>query len=95
MSDITSKVAHVKRAGQTRWHQCHWIGCKRQVPPAMWGCREHWFKLPKHVRDAIWAAYRIGQEESGEVSEAYLHAARAAEDWIKEHYGNGDTGKRV
>ena len=87
--DSVHKVRHVLSARQTRLHECHWPDCKQQVPPAMWGCREHWFKLPRHIRTAIWAAYRVGQEESGEVSEAYLHAARAAQDWIKEHHGNG------
>ena len=44
-------------------HVCHWPGCgKRQCPPAQWGCRAHWFKLPRAIRNAIWLAYRTGQE---------------------------------
>lgn len=83
---MNEKQRHVRAATQSRPHLCHWPGCHESVPPAMWGCRTHWFKLPKHIRDAIWAAYRVGQEERLDPSEAYLRAARAAEDWIREHH---------
>lgn len=79
----SEKVAHVQRARQTRPHICHWPGCGKQVPPAMWGCKPHWFKLPKILRDKIWAAYRPGQEETGGVSEAYFAAANEVQAWIK------------
>lgn len=78
-----SKRRHVKAARQSRYHTCHWPGCKQQVPPAMWGCKRHWFRLPQDIRVAIWRSYEIGQEETGEVSEAYLDAARRAQEWIK------------
>lgn len=82
--DKSEKVAHVKAARQTRYHGCHWPGCGQQVPPAMWGCRLHWFKLPKEIRNKIWLAYQIGQEEGEvEVSEQYLEAAEAAQEWIR------------
>lgn len=78
------KVEHVKAAGQTRNHTCHWLGCREQVPPAMWGCSRHWFKLPKEIRDKIWAAYNIGQEtDMSLVTREYLAAAQEAEDWIR------------
>lgn len=79
---MNSKVKHVLAAKQSRNHGCHWPGCEAQVPPAMWGCKHHWFKLPKHIRDAIWAAYRAGQEDTLTPSSAYIKAARAAQDWI-------------
>lgn len=84
-----SKYDHVREAQQTRAHVCHWPGCQAQVPPAMWGCRPHWYRLPRHLRAAIWAAYRSGQEETLNVSPAYLAAARAAQAWIGEHSGPG------
>jgi len=34
-------------------HTCHWPGCNKEVPPAMWGCKTHWFSLPKRLRDRI------------------------------------------
>lgn len=76
------KVAHVLSQGQTRDHTCHWPGCDRQVPPALWGCRRHWAMLTKELQTAIWRAYRPGQEATGRASPAYVAAARAARDWI-------------
>lgn len=78
------KAEHVRRAPQSRPHTCHWPGCRKQVPPAMWGCRFHWFQLPKTLRDRVWAAYRPGQEETGNVSEDYVAVARDVQRWIKE-----------
>lgn len=78
-----AKAAHVKRAKQTRSHHCHWPGCEKPVPPAMWGCKAHWFTLPKPLRDRIWATYRPGQEETADPSSAYLEAAGAVQQWIR------------
>lgn len=63
-------------------HFCHWPDCREQVPPKLWGCRHHWFALPKSIRDAIWRAYVPGQEVTKTPSAAYIAAARAAQDWI-------------
>lgn len=79
---MNDKVRHVLAAGQSRRHLCHWPGCAQQVPPAMWGCRAHWFTLPKPIRDRIWRTYRPGQENSGRPSPEYVEAARAAQEWI-------------
>jgi hypothetical protein len=87
VSSIAAKVAHVKRARQTRTHRCHWPGCEKQVPPAKWGCAPHWFRLPQALRDAIWRAYRIAQEETLTPSKKYIEAARAVQTWIREHGG--------
>lgn len=76
------KVAHVKRAGQTRDHHCHWPGCPEQVPPAKWGCIGHWRKLPKYLRDRIWATYRPGQEDTQTPSRAYIRVAHDVQVWI-------------
>ena len=77
------KVRWVKSQGQDREHVCHWPGCGKQVPPAMWGCKEHWFKLPKSLRDRIWETYKPGQEINLSPSSAYLEAARAVQEWIE------------
>lgn len=78
-------------AGQTRAHTCHWPGCNLQVKPAVWGCRPHWYRLPKALRDAIWASYEPGQEKTMRPSEAYLDAAQAVQAWIAtlQHTCNG------
>ena len=63
-------------------HTCHAKGCTTPVPPKMFMCRPHWFSLPKSMRDAIWAAYRPGQEVRKDPSREYLHVARAAINWL-------------
>lgn len=78
------KAAYVRRQRQTRAHLCHWPGCTKHVPPAMWGCKQHWFALPKHLRDKIWATYRPGQENDLSVSKAYFDAAFEVQAWIKQ-----------
>ena len=82
---MSRKADYVRRAPQTRAHRCHWPGCNQQVPPAMWGCKTHWFKLPKRLRDRIWAAYSPGQEERMDPSTAYLDAADEVQRWIEEN----------
>lgn len=86
MASHGDKVAHVKRARQTRDHACHWPGCERQVPPAMWGCRSHWYKLPQRLRDEVWLTYRPGQETDGRPSAAYVEVARRVQQWIAQHH---------
>lgn len=84
MSDAPKdeKLAHVLAGSQTRDHHCHWPGCGLQVPPAMWGCKRHWMKLPKRLRDRIWATYRPGQEANATPSALYVRVAREVQDWI-------------
>lgn len=80
---MVSKAAYVLRQGQSRAHTCHWPGCPEQVPPAMWGCRRHWFKIPKELRHRIWESYRPGQENDLRPSEAYVQAAKAVQEWVR------------
>ena len=48
----------------------------------MWGCRKHWFTLPKPLRDQIWKEYRAGQETTKTPSERYIAAAFLVQLWI-------------
>jgi hypothetical protein len=80
------KADYVRKQQQTRWHTCHWPECEIQVPPAMWGCKEHWFMLPKQLRDQVWAAYVIGQEVSMTPSNEYLEIAHEVQEWIRENH---------
>ena len=82
---LPPKAAYVVRQKQTRKHHCHWTGCEKQVPPAMWGCKPHWFALPKHLRDRIWRAYKPGQEVNGTPSREYVAVAREVQAWIAAH----------
>lgn len=72
-------------------HTCHWVGCTTAVPPKMFACKAHWFKLPKPIRDRIWATYRPGQEVTKDPSPAYLEAAMAARAWILAQQQGGQT----
>lgn len=66
-------------------HTCHWPGCTTPVPPKMWGCKRHWFKLPKYLRDKVWATYRPGQEKDRDVSQEYLDVADQVQKWCREY----------
>jgi hypothetical protein len=88
---ISEKVEYVKKQGQTRNHHCHWPGCDRQVPPAVWGCRPHWYTLPKELRNRIWQAYRPGQEIDQKPSETYVTVAREVQAWIERYLERGKT----
>ena len=83
---VAEKRAYVLSQKQDRDHHCHWPGCGKQVPPAMWGCSKHWFKLPKRLRDMVWATYRPGQEINMSPSREYLEAATLVQNWIEENY---------
>lgn len=82
---VKAKARYVTGQKQHREHYCHWPDCTTQVPPAMWGCRKHWYTLPKHLRDRIWAAYQPGQEVTLTPSREYLAVAREVQEWISIH----------
>ena len=79
---MNTRADYVRGQGQTRNHHCHWPSCDRQVPPAVWGCRPHWYALPKALRDRVWRAFRPGQEVTGKPSEPYVAVAREVQAWI-------------
>jgi hypothetical protein len=81
-----TKGDYVLAQTQTRFHLCHWPNCIRQVPPAMWGCSIHWFKLPIALRNRIWATFEPGQENRGTPSPAYLKASDEVDQWIRANY---------
>ncbi len=83
-ADDVDKVAYIKFQPQSRNHTCHWPGCDKQCPPAMWGCKPHWFRLPRVLRNKIWGAYVPGQERRMDPSDDYLVVAREVQDWIKD-----------
>lgn len=80
------KVEHVRKAlrrGETHGHTCHWPGCGKKVPPAAWGCKPHWMRLPYGLRQKVWNAYRPTQEISKTPSRDYVVVAREVQDWIR------------
>lgn len=85
MTTIQAKKDYVRKQDQSRDHECHWPGCTRQVPPALWGCKAHWRRLPRHLRNKIWNTYRPGQEVTFTPSAAYVEVALEIQAWIKEN----------
>lgn len=59
-------------------HTCHALGCSVDVPEHIFACKQHWYMVPKPLRDAIWRTYRRGQEVTKNPSKAYVAAATAA-----------------
>lgn len=74
-------------------HVCHWPGCGKPVPAAMWGCKAHWFALPKRLRDRIWATYRRGQEITKTPSPKYIEAALEVQSWIAAYTHSPSAGR--
>lgn len=87
MTSVAEKADYVRarRRDPARGHHCHWTGCTKQVPAALWGCEKHWYKLPLALRRRIWATFRPGQEESKTPSREYVEVARDVEAWIAEN----------
>ena len=54
-------------------HTCPAPDCTRTVIDNMLMCRNHWFRVPKGIRDEVWAAYREEPQ-----SERHLAAIKAA-----------------
>ncbi len=50
----------------------------------MWGCKPHWFKLSREIRQRIWDTYVSGQERRKDPTEDYLQAVKAARDFALE-----------
>lgn len=89
MTGIADKADHVRaeiaRGAPTK-HHCHWPGCDAHCAPAAWGCRKHWFMLPRGLRNKVWASYRPGQEQTKTPSARYVEVAREVQAWIAENH---------
>lgn len=75
-------------------HYCHarrLTGCNAEVAPKMFMCKRHWFRLPKKMRDAIWAAYQPGQEDRlVRPTEEYFRVTDEAERYVAEREGSAE-----
>lgn len=82
------KVVHVLSEARkgSHGHHCHWPGCDKKVPPAMWGCKYHWRLIPVFLQRKIWAEYRAGQEISKTPSRGYVSAAQEVQAWIRDNF---------
>lgn len=59
---------------------CRIKGCRNSHKSTEFACRTHWYALPKHLRDAIWTAYR----GPGVFSNEYMQAAENAEAFLED-----------
>jgi hypothetical protein len=58
--------------------RCPILGCGQQIDPSRLMCRSDWYRVPKDVRDQVWATWRSGQEAfSQEHQDAVLKAIAA------------------
>lgn len=93
MVTLKEKADHVRaqRVSPQRAsdHKCHWVGCDKDVPPALWGCAKHWYALPRALRAKIWATYRPGQEDDKSPSADYIKVAKSVRLWILDYQGRG------
>jgi len=55
--------------------RCRIPGCRAPVGRRRLMCRPHWYQVPKHLRDLIWAAWRSG---AGVLDPAYRQAVAEA-----------------
>jgi len=44
-------------------------------------CHVHWFNVPKHLRDELWAGYRAGV-----LSPKYVAAHHGIQEWLKQNH---------
>ena len=62
-------------AGLARPSGCPVPGCHAQIDPSRLMCRNHWYLVPKQIRDRVWATWRSGQ---GAFSTEHLETVRMA-----------------
>lgn len=63
-------------------HLCHARDCQTAVPRKMFMCRKHWFMLPKDMQDQVWDTYTPGQENTMDVSAAYMEVTRKCIEYV-------------
>jgi hypothetical protein len=64
-------------------HACHATGCTVPVPPRLFLCRKHWFRLPEPMRDLVWSAYVPGQEIRKDPSPEYLNVTQRCIEYLE------------
>jgi len=55
--------------------RCPVSGCGEQIDPSRLMCRDHWYQVPRKLRDLVWATWRSGE---GALSSEHLEAVRLA-----------------
>ena len=68
-------------------HRCHATRCSVPVPPEMFMCKRHWFRLPLRLRNSVWRTYRAGQCDDMQPSREYCEVARECVVFLAEKEG--------
>jgi hypothetical protein len=64
----------VTGAAEQRDRECAAEGCLARCPRHFLMCRDHWYRVPRAIRQQVWRAYKA----EGVFSEAYTEAVDAA-----------------
>jgi heme A synthase len=58
--------------------RCSIPRCGKQIDPSRLMCRAHWYRVPKELRDRIWATWRSGEGAYSGEHRGAVHAAVVA-----------------
>ena len=64
-----------RRPAALRSGRCPVSGCRERIDPSRLMCRDHWYLVPKDLRDMVWATWRSGE---GALNPEHLHAIHLA-----------------
>lgn len=66
------------------YEKCPWPGCFEKIhTSALWGCTKHRNMLPDEIRNKLLLEYRPKDVDGQLVTDDYLEAVDAANDWVK------------
>ena len=57
---------------------CQVPGCDDQIDPSRLMCRRHWYRVPKQLRDRVWATWQSGRGTSSTEHQIAVRLAIAA-----------------
>lgn len=62
-------------------HECPYPGCEIRVDYNMLGCKDHWFVLPRRLRNRIWKAWTAAQADGINMGDYLEVRAEAVKFW--------------
>jgi hypothetical protein len=77
-------ASHLLAAAEPACH-CHVPHCNEQIDPSRLMCRRHWYRVPKQLRDQVWATWQSGR---GTLSSEHQSAVRMAVSACRDRTGS-------
>ena len=71
-------------ASRETLHECPVTGCKELVTQTRLACPKHWRRVPKDLRDELWAAFRERMW-----SPRHIRAIRACTEFLNQENQRG------